>query len=397
MNAPAHQRHARSDTSPRRPARRDGELLASLTPRATVLSPDRAHSVTFDREGRWLFYFAQGRTYKRSLGSEVHLRFRRKVRQRRRLPAREARRIFEEVHALARQVHAISAGEIRRRLGEEILLWTPERLQAEATRFQLAYRPIPILPPDQYRAIVLQATEGCTWNQCTFCNFYMDRPFRVRTPAEFAVHVDAVRELLGEGIRLRSDVFLADGNALALANRRLLPLLRIAQHSFPGRKINGFVDLFSGERKSLAQWRALRGQGLQRIHVGMETAVDELLAFVNKPGSALELREFVGLLKQADLQISLIVMIGLGGREFRHRHARASQQLLLGLPLDSLDQVYLSPFVEHAGSQYELRRREAGLTAMTEREVEEDMAEMASRLRAGGLRVGRYDIREFIY
>ena len=375
MKASANRRRSRSNTVAGYSSKRDGDLLANLTSRATVLSPDRTRSVTFDREGRWLFYFSSGRTFKRSLGSEVHLRFHQESRQRRHLPEQEAWEIFEEVHALARQIHAISEGEIRRRLAEEILPWTPERLRAESTRFQRAYRPVPILPPDQYLAVVLQATEGCTWNRCTFCNFYMDRSFRVRAPAEFVTHVDAVRSLLGEGLRLRRDVFLADGNALALANGRVLPLLEIAQRSFPGRRINGFVDLFSGERKSLADWRALQRQGLERVHVGMETALDELLAFVNKPGSARELREFVGVLKQADLQVSLIVMIGLGGREFRHRHRLASQDLLLDLPLDNLDQIYLSPFVEHAGSQYSKRRQEAGLTPMTESEVEKDLGE----------------------
>lgn len=384
-------------SSQQRPRPIGSQLLASLTTRATVLSPDRAHSITFDREGRWLFYFCNGRTYKRSLASEVHLRFRQGTRRRRQLSDEEARQVFEEVQQLAQDIHGISTGEVRRRLAEEILPWTPTRLAAEKSRFQLAYRPISILPPDQYLAVVLQATEGCTWNDCTFCNFYMDRPFRIREATEFAAHVTAVQHLLGEGLRLRRDIFLADGNALAMSNRKLLPLLEIVQEFFPGRRLNGFVDLVSGERRTADDWRELRGQGLERVHVGMESGLDELLEFVNKPGSAQELTEFVAVLKSVDLQISLIVMIGLGGREFRHRHRAASENLLLDLPLDRRDQIYLSPFIEHAGSTYQQQRQAAELTPMSEDEVEEEMTQMASRLRREGLRVSRYDIREFVY
>jgi len=38
-------------------------------------------------------------------------------------------------------------------------------------------KPVGILPPDQYMAVVLQAAEGCAFNTCTFCDFYRDRSF----------------------------------------------------------------------------------------------------------------------------------------------------------------------------------------------------------------------------
>ena len=372
-------------------------VLANLTPAATVLSPDRGRVVTFDREGRLLYYFCRGYTYKRSLGSEVHLRFRRQTRQRRQLQTAEAIEIFSEALTLARQIAPKVDTEVRNRLQKEILPWTPERLLAEADRFGHAYRPISILPPDQYLAVVLQATEGCTWNGCTFCNFYMDRTFRRCSEAEFLDHAQAVKKLLGRGLRLRRGIFLADGNALAMSNRRLDPLLDIAIESFPDRDIFGFVDLYSGDRRTVEEWAHLATRGLKRIYVGMETGLDELLEFVDKPGSAAELKRFVGTLKEAGVQVSLIVMVGLGGREYRDRHRQASQELLLNLPLDRNDLVYLSPFVEYRTGRYQRRRVEAGLTPMTETEVDSELDRLAARLRQGESRVGRYDIREFIY
>ena len=353
--------------------------------------------VTFDREGRWLYYFRHGETFKRSLASEVHLRFRRTTRQRRKLTGPEALTLFSEVLDLAQQLEGVTRGETRQRLRGEVLQWTPDRLAGESERFSSAYRSIAILPPDQYLSVVLQATEGCTWNSCTFCNFYMARPFRLRSVVDFRQHVRGVKDLMGSGLRLRRGLFLADGNALALSNKRLDPMLDVALEAFPGKDLFGFVDLYSGDRRTDAEWRHLADRGLKRVYIGMETGLDELLEWVDKPGSARELRGFVETLKRAGLQVSLIVMVGLGGREFRQRHGETSQELLLQLPLDRQDLIYLSPFVEHPAGRYHERRVEAGLTPMEESEVDSETARLATGLRGAGLKVGRYDIREFVY
>ncbi len=374
------------------------ELLVNLAEGATVISPDRRHSMTFDREGRLHFYFRQGCTFKRSLGSDLHLRFQRQGRRRRQLPPAEAASIFAEVYAKAREIEGYADGRLRSRLREEILRWSAESLARERERFLATYRPVSILPPDQYLSIVLQATEGCSWNQCSFCSFYMDRPFRVKSPAEFEDHVAGVKELLGTGLKLRRGIFLADGNALALSMSRLQPLVEIAVQVFPGRPLFGFVDLFSGERRPSSHWEGLARMGLERVYIGMETGLDELLKAVNKPGSAAELVEFVTELKRTSLSVCLILLIGLGGREYRTEHSRASLEVLGRLPLGDGDLVYLSPLVESPAALE--RRRLAGQTSFTpmdEDEIETELHRLASEVRRLGIKTSRYDIREFIY
>ena len=76
-------------------------LLENLSPRSTVLSPELGLSLTFDREGRLLIYFRDGETFKRSLGSDVHLRYQRGSRQRRRLGVEEGLRIIDEAYAFS--------------------------------------------------------------------------------------------------------------------------------------------------------------------------------------------------------------------------------------------------------------------------------------------------------
>ena len=174
-------------------------------------------------------------------------------------------------------------------------------------------------------------------------------------------------------------------------------LLEIAAKELPGRKLYGFIDLYTGERRRPEDWRELAERGLDRVYVGMETGHDELLALVNKPGKAAELEAFVATLKTAGLSVCLIVMVGLGGRQYREDHARDTLKALRGMPLGPGDLVYLSPFVEQPGSEYQRQRVEKGLDPMDEAQIEAELERLAAKIRARGLKASRYDIREFIY
>jgi len=182
-----------------------------------------------------------------------------------------------------------------------------------------------------------------------------------------------------------------------LSLNRLEPLLVTAREAFPGQAIYSFIDLYTGERKRIEDWRRLVDLGLERVYIGMETGDDELLAFFNKPGSQEELVGFVSDLKKAGLNVGLIVMVGVGGQEAKEAHAQATVAAIRRMPLAAGDLVYLSPFIEQPGSLYIRRRQEAGLTPMPEQEIEEELSRLAKQIRSLGLKAARYDIREFMY
>lgn len=380
---------------------------------ATTLSPRRDVVVAFDLEGRPTSLFAGGDTYKRSLASDLYgRRTEGGARRRWRVPSEQVAGLLDRALTVAAEArHALDRGErlpgvagpaadatLAARL-DAIEAWTPERLIDERRRFLDAYAPIAILPPDQYGAVVLQATFGCSWNRCTYCTFYQGRPFEVRPTDAFGAHVDAVRELLGRAVEGRSGIFLADGNALVLANTRLRPIFERATAAFPGRPVAGFVDVFSGERKTPDDWRELRAWGLQRVAIGVETGSNALLAYLNKPGGADEAADFVTVLKEAGLEVAVILMVGAGGRRFAAGHVRESAALLGRLPLTSRDLIYLSPFVRQHDSAYAERAAADGLEDLTETELEaQDLAlRSAARAAAPEARVARYHIDEFVY
>ena len=395
----------------------ENAFLVSIGPGATTLSRNRREVVSFDLEGRPQSWMSAGRTFKRSLASEV---FGRRtvdgVRRRWRVgDVADHFRLTGEVGAAAhralaggglrradgvrlRRLDEAEKGELTRRLAR-ILAWTPERLLGERARFLRAYRPVSILPPDQYGSVVLQATYGCSWNRCTFCTFYQDRPFQVREAAAFAEHVEAVRALLGRAVDARPGVFFGDGNALVLSNARLEPLMEIVRTAFPGRPLSSFVDVFGGERKPPSAWRDLAAQGLERVAIGLETGSDALLRYLGKPGSADEAAAFVATLKQVGIAVSVIVMVGAGGARFADVHERETAALLERLPLESGDLVYLSPFVVQPGSAYAARAAADGLRPLTPvaRAAQYERLRDAARRAAPEARVALYHIDEFVY
>ncbi len=367
------------------------DWIFSARKNITVLSPDLEMVFSFDLEGRPVSWFQDDRIYKRSLASRVHTRERiggRRVRAV--LPEAEAADSFRLLLDRIGSAPIPTVSEDHKDRLRRILAWTPERLLEERGRFDRVYRPVSILPPDQYLAVVLQATWGCTWNQCTFCSFYQDRPFSCRPVDEFRKHCLDVRDLLGEGLKLRRSIFLADGNALVLGRDRLFPILEAAVEQFPGMPVHGFVDVFGGEGRPAAEWSELRELGLTRVHVGLETGCDELLSWLNKPGSAEDSFRFVSTLKEAGLKVALIFMVGAGGRKFARGHLEATVALAERLPLAKGDIVYLSPFQPEAGST---------VIDLTEDEIDLELTVLKDRVRqaAPAATVTRYDIREFLY
>ncbi|OVE76363.1 hypothetical protein BVX98_06220, partial [bacterium F11] len=124
-------------------------------------------------------------------------------------------------------------GHIAQKILSLVRSWTSERLLDDEKEFHRLYRPISILPPDQYFTVIIQIAEGCPWNKCAFCGFYRGRSFRIRPLQEIKEHIKEVASYFGEGLSLRRTVFLSDANAFSMPHKDLLPILKEVQHHFP--------------------------------------------------------------------------------------------------------------------------------------------------------------------
>lgn len=377
---------------------------------------------SFDHAGRLFAVWQRARLFRRALDGRAMEKFtdRRGARPRRHRrfldPAERSTLIDSAAWAAAEALGALGSGKAEliwslpgppnaqkaAGLVEVAARFTAKAADADAQRFWAAYTPVSILPPDRYRALVVQITEGCHWNRCTFCGFYRDRPFRVKTVDEFAAHLEAVAAYFGAGLSLRLGAFLGDANALLLPADDLAPRLDLLACRLPDHAtdVSAFIDVFTGHRRDATGFAALRARGLRRIYLGMESGDDATLAFINKPQTAAKAVELVCMAKSAGLSVGVIVMAGIGGQQYARQHVQATLNTLSDMPLGPGDLVFVSAFAAPEDGPYAERARTQGVAALTANEVEDQVDELmtgAGRAGGPGVRVARYDIEEFLY
>ncbi len=395
-----------------------------------TLSFDGAINLSFDGEGRMVGAFMDKITYRRALDNRILAKWidpeRPGQRIRRCLDAPERRALLNRAYALAAQVTPLLAprhSPLASAWLARIAAWDFPRLEAETERFHAIYKPVSILPPDQYMAVVVQAAEGCSYNECTFCTFYRDRPFRIKSVDELTDHMAQIRAFLGRGISLRRTLFLADANAVIIPQPRLLPLMDAVNATFaigPGRALNGiyaFISAPDALRKSATDFRELAERNLRRVYVGLETGHDPLRAFLAKQGQAEDVLAAVYTIKASGLRpglsgsteltevrtvsVGLIFMVGIGGEHFRDAHFRDTVALIQRLPLDAGDLIYLSPFVAGPDSPYVADLAAAGFAPMSDDQIRAEEKRFKAALlpwaKPRGVRVSHYDVREFVY
>ncbi len=361
---------------------------------------------SFDRTGRFLFLSDTGRAVRRGLDHRM-------VESSTMRPNvwRTYHDLSEEQkHALLSSVYhhvetLLQQPQVSERAWlERIVSWQGDRdLKQDYDAFYNVYQRVSILPPDQYKALFVQLAEGCSYNRCAFCDFYQDRSFHVKTPEELKEHVGKLKRFFGERLQDRDQVFLGDGNALVVAQDRLVEALYMLRKELPELPSNftfsTFMDTFHVDDKSLAQLRTIRQLGLTHVYVGLETGHNELRSALKKPGTSEEAAEAISILKSAGFHVGVIVLVGVGGDPFALDHRMRTLDLLACLPLDKNDIIYLSPFVDPDNVRYHQWIRSQGIVSWNKQKIFEEMRRFRDSLTSlsGKPKVTLYSIEEHLY
>lgn len=205
--------------------------------------------------------------------------------------------------------------------------------------------PVPILPPDRYRDLVILPAVGCPHGVCNFCAWYQDARFRAFGDAELTAHLDGLERLFGVGLAARDGFFLGSASALSVADSRLLRLVDLALERFgpPHRGIAAFLDPHHAPRRDAAAWRRLAERGLVRAVVGLETGAVELRQRLGKPADLAPLRDAVVGMREGGVGAGITVLTGAVRRDEVVRHHDATVAFIADLELDARDLVYVSP------------------------------------------------------
>lgn len=224
---------------------------------------------------------------------------------------------------------------------------------------QTTYRIGPIRPPSEANSLLLQITEGCTWNRCKFCSLYKHESFKAFSLESIKKDIDVMAEYAKLAMDFRREdgswdkraalervehlgheeqncfylvyrwlshggenVFLQDGNSLAVKTERVLEVLRYLREKLPSiRRITTYGRAETLSKISVGQYRNLKEAGLDRIHSGFESGSDKVLILINK-GTSSEQEITAGKnIREAGIELSVYFMPGIGGKSLSAENA----------------------------------------------------------------------------
>ena len=174
-------------------------------------------------------------------------------------------------------------------------------------------------PPSEARSFILRVTRGCAHNKCTYCNMYRGVPFQILKDEEISRQIALAAHYGKDKVRR---VFLADGDALVLPTAKLLKILQALRDTFPKlQRVSSYAAPKDILRKSEEELRQLKEAGLQLLYYGMETGDDITLKAVNKGVNGEEAIEAGRRVTASGMKLSIMVILGLAGKEGSKRHA----------------------------------------------------------------------------
>ncbi len=180
-------------------------------------------------------------------------------------------------------------------------------------------------PPSEADALIVQATIGCSWNHCTYCDMYRDKSFRVRELSETLADLDAAGAAYGDDVE---KVFVADGDALVLPMDHWRAILGRVALRFPrARRVSAYAMARNILEKTDAELAELRTAGLTTLYVGPESGDDPTLKRIAKGDDAAAHVEAAAKARRAGIALSVIVLLGIAG-DRTGEHARATAELI---------------------------------------------------------------------
>ncbi|HDQ03544.1 MAG TPA: radical SAM protein [Deltaproteobacteria bacterium] len=225
----------------------------------------------------------------------------------------------------------------------------------------------PIRPPSEATSLLIRVTRNCPWNKCAFCRTYHGTKFELRSVEEVKADIQAMKDYadkiiglswkIGEGGEVNrsvlshiynqglfddylrtvaawlyfggENVFLQDANSLIVKTHELVEILEFLKEKFPNiKRITSYCRSHTAARKTVEEFKQLKKAGLTRIHVGMESGSNEVLALVKK-GVTGDIHVKAGKnIKQADIELSEYFMPGLGGKKLSRQHALESAKVI---------------------------------------------------------------------
>lgn len=226
----------------------------------------------------------------------------------------------------------------------------------------------PIRPPSEAKSLLIRLTRNCPWNKCAFCHTYRGTKFELRSVDEIKDDIRTIRSMVdriaetswkyghggritqsvanyffesdetgSEGVRSvvawlyfgGESVFLQDANSIIMKTDDLVEVLNFIREQFPWvKRITSYCRSKTAARKSVEELTRLKEAGLSRIHIGLESGYDPVLAFIKKGATAADHIQGGRNVVAAGISLSEYVIPGLGGDRWSNEHAVETAKVL---------------------------------------------------------------------
>ena len=178
-------------------------------------------------------------------------------------------------------------------------------------------------PPSEADSLILQVTVGCSYNRCTFCAAYQGKRFRIKSLEEIKEDVDEVSPY-----KIRR-VFLADGDALSIPQKRLIQILSYLKGKLKGlERVGIYANAKDILRKDVEELKALKDLGLGILYLGLESGDPEVLRRIKKNATVDQLIRAGKRVKESGIVLSVTVILGIGGVNGSQAHAVETGKVL---------------------------------------------------------------------
>ena len=180
-------------------------------------------------------------------------------------------------------------------------------------------------PPSEAHSLLVQVTVGCAHNKCTFCSMYKDKKFHIRKLEEVLEDLEWARAHYPRIER----IFLCDGDALCLANSKLLPILERIRQLFPEcERVTVYGRATDALKKTDEELKELSEVGITMVYMGAESGSEKVLANVNKGETRQQIIDGVKKVEACGMKASVTFISGLAGRAGWEEHAIETGRML---------------------------------------------------------------------
>jgi hypothetical protein len=185
-----------------------------------------------------------------------------------------------------------------------------------------------IRPPSEAGSALVRVTRGCAWNRCLFCGQY---PF-FGEPVFTARSVEDVRrdvELLARIYPGARTAFMGDADPMVVPLEDGVSIVRAIREAWPGlERLTCYARATTLWKKRLEGLKRLSAAGLDRVHVGLESGDLGTLRFHRKGQNPRVLIESGRWIKQAGIELSWYVLLGLGGLDRWQEHVDGTVRVI---------------------------------------------------------------------